>query len=671
MVAVDHEAVHGTRLDSHKKQIRLLQILPRHHRPSQDLGNSDDDTVHCQMFKTCLGEDDPRPPLFNALSYAWGNPSNVTNMVVNETTMTVTSNLESALRHLRDHHIWTTSGFPLWVDAVCINQEDAEERDDQVDMMGDIYRRAHRVLAWLGEGDSDTDWLVPLLGDRGFREQVKKADMEADFAPGAVVVRAAVILMYDLFRRAWWERLWVSQEIILAEQDPVLLFGSKHVSWANYTLTADHLEAVERRIGISKEYIAAENALIDVQSHSDSRFICNKSDNRFPGFAWKELDQFRATMRTVGFIPMCTLYTEGRFVEAFATKKADFVYALRGLLPVEEQQLIQVEYSKPHMQVFHDAMIVAWTSSFGSDDVGEMPARLNFRRANSDEVDDVPSWVPDLSQQRRTRPFMGSGESWKTTDLQLSADKQVLTLRGIYFDAVSETCSVRFEWFKPAFLGLSVSLAKLGDLKQAAHITSAALGRRIPPSDPLHAMSEFRDFEQGRFHLQRLLVGFGFLDFSGAQNESTWLWRGLWDQLLSLVEAEGDPNDPVAAFLALGQYAEEELRRRPVTLTTQFCVAQFFHKLKLQLDGTAVFTTRAGFIGVGPGHMQSGDRIVFPFGMKWPFVVRPLHPERTGNHEYKMIGVVDIPELSDMDRRERLDQAFEGGLFEEIDIHLK
>lgn len=667
MVAVDHEAVHGTRLDSHKKQIRLLQILPRHHRPSQDLGNSDDDTVHCQMFKTCLDEDDPRPPLFNALSYAWGNPSNVTNIVVNETTMTVTSNLESALRHLRDHHIWTTSGFPLWVDAVCINQEDAEERDDQVDMMGDIYRRAHRVLAWLGEGDSDTDWLVPLLGDRGFREQVKKADMEADFAPGAVVVRAAVILMYDLFRRAWWERLWVSQEIILAEQDPVLLFGSKFISWADYTLTADHLETIERRISKSKEYIAAANALIDVQSHSDSPFICNRRDNQFPGFALHVLDRFRVTMRTVGSIPMCTLYTKGRFVEAFATQKADFVYALRGLLPVEEQQLIQVEYSKPHMQVFHDAMIVAWTSSLGSDDVGEMPARLDFRRANSDEVDDVPSWVPNLSQQRGPRRFVGFGESWKTIDLQLSADTQVLTLRGIYFDAVAETCFVRFEWRETAFL--EVAVANLGDLKQAAHITSAALGRRIPPSDPLHAMSEFRDFEQAHLHVQRLLLDFDIFDFYGAQHESEWLWRGLWDKLLSLMEAEGDPNDPVAAVLALGQYAKEELRRRPIGVTAQFCVAQFFSTLRSQLEGATVFTTRAGFIGLGPRHMQSGDRIVFPFGMRWPFVVRPLHPERTGTHEYKMIGVADIPELSD--RRERLDRAFEGGLFEEIDIHLK
>lgn len=166
IVAVDHEAIHGTRLDPSKKQIRLLQIFPRNLHPPQDPGDPDDDTVYCQMFKTCLDENDPRPPVFNALSYAWGIPDNLANIVINGKATSVRSNLESALCHLRDYHVWATRGFPLWVDALCINQEDDEERNNQVEMMGDIYLGAHRVLAWLGEGDVDTYWLVPSLRDR-------------------------------------------------------------------------------------------------------------------------------------------------------------------------------------------------------------------------------------------------------------------------------------------------------------------------------------------------------------------------------------------------------------------------------------------------------------------------------------------------------------------------
>ncbi|KAJ0103856.1 hypothetical protein J7T55_001226 [Diaporthe amygdali] len=138
IVLTDHAAVHGARLDSSKKQIRLLQILPLEadHDPK-------DEIVHCRMFKTFLNDFDPS---FNALSYTWGSPDEQTNIVVNETTVSVTTNLESALRHLRDYHLNTTCGFPLWVDAICINQDDTEEQNSQVGSMKE------QLVCCLGSG---------------------------------------------------------------------------------------------------------------------------------------------------------------------------------------------------------------------------------------------------------------------------------------------------------------------------------------------------------------------------------------------------------------------------------------------------------------------------------------------------------------------------------------
>lgn len=43
--------------------------------------------------------------------------------------------------------------LPIWIDALCINQQDVLERGHQVDMMGVIYRGAQRVIAWLGTPD--------------------------------------------------------------------------------------------------------------------------------------------------------------------------------------------------------------------------------------------------------------------------------------------------------------------------------------------------------------------------------------------------------------------------------------------------------------------------------------------------------------------------------------
>jgi hypothetical protein len=61
----------------------------------------------------------------------------------------VTVNLRDILQ--RVHH--KSSERFLWADAVCINQEDLEERGQQVKMMGSIFRNVNHVAAWLGEED--------------------------------------------------------------------------------------------------------------------------------------------------------------------------------------------------------------------------------------------------------------------------------------------------------------------------------------------------------------------------------------------------------------------------------------------------------------------------------------------------------------------------------------
>jgi hypothetical protein len=84
-------------------------------------------------------------PSFTALSYCWGDPQDLLPITVNSTTVFVTRNLESGLRELR------SKGFrDLWVDALCINQQDSHEKGHQILRMRDIYRHAVSTVAWLG-----------------------------------------------------------------------------------------------------------------------------------------------------------------------------------------------------------------------------------------------------------------------------------------------------------------------------------------------------------------------------------------------------------------------------------------------------------------------------------------------------------------------------------------
>lgn len=658
IVPVDHEAIHGTRLDSNKKQIRLLQLFPHEAPSTQDDHDLDDETVYCRMFKIFLDDFDPRPPLFNALSYTWGRPDDQTNIVVNDATTSVRSNLESALRHLRDYHQNATCGFPLWVDAICIDQEDVEEQNAQVEMMGDIFRRAYRVLPWLGEGDIDTDWLIPLIKDVGFRKEVEQADLVVNFAPGRVLVRAVAVAMEDLCSRSWWSRLWVVQEIMLGKRDPILVIGRESVAWSSHVLMFKLVFPIYGRIGHTTGYHDARTSLY-IRIHPHLPFI---STAKYPGIFVECWDGLRSDIQSKGHSSICALFGRAaNLLRQSATKKPDYVYALRGLFPKEEQRLIAVDYSKTYMQVFHDAMIVVWTSSYSSAAwLAEMVVTLDYRRSNTcGKVHDVPSWVPDLPQQDFANNFTTIRSPSRTPEIQIPSHGKILILRGIYFDTVFETCSVRIG--SSTHDGFWSYDPNMNDLRQAVQCVTAALSRQPPPSSALYGFSGPRYREQNMPHILRTMFdsnGMGYIF------EHEWLVDMMLRKLSVVAVLDFDSAIPI-----LLQSVGEELKQQPIGPTAHYCVNEFLSALGHRLKGNMVFTTGAGSFGVGPGHMEAGDRIVFPFGMSHPFVVRPFDPEHPETHEYTMIGVAEVPDL--VDHFEKLDKALEDGFLEEIDIHLK
>ena len=98
-------------------------------------------------------------PEFYALSYVWGTEGLQAGIICDGRKMSLTRTLGSALQRV----VPWSQGVPLWADAICINQNNIAERNHQVSMMGDIYRRASKVLAYLSrsaeEADkADSDW---------------------------------------------------------------------------------------------------------------------------------------------------------------------------------------------------------------------------------------------------------------------------------------------------------------------------------------------------------------------------------------------------------------------------------------------------------------------------------------------------------------------------------
>ncbi|CAI4219809.1 unnamed protein product [Parascedosporium putredinis] len=103
----------------------------------------DDHPVECELVHTSLKED----PSYAALSYCWDAPQPQHLILCNGQKLSIRHNLFTAL--LQHRH--PENPITLWADAICINQEDLEERGRQVSLMKDIFRRAREVMIWLGE----------------------------------------------------------------------------------------------------------------------------------------------------------------------------------------------------------------------------------------------------------------------------------------------------------------------------------------------------------------------------------------------------------------------------------------------------------------------------------------------------------------------------------------
>jgi Heterokaryon incompatibility protein (HET) len=219
-----------------ESEIRLIELLP---------SEAPTETIKCEMRHVSLA----RPPSYFALSYCWGDQSRQSEICVNSEVISVTRNLVSALLQMRD------SGFTsLWVDAICINQEDREERSAQVTRMSAIYKEASAVVVWLGPASDGSDKVMKML--HGL-EEGKQLPM-LYYQPSNVTQKRSQLTTWaeldDFFARSYWSRLWIVQEIAAASR-VILVCGGHVVEW-------ERMEYLIERLPLELGSAYAEHSLI-------------------------------------------------------------------------------------------------------------------------------------------------------------------------------------------------------------------------------------------------------------------------------------------------------------------------------------------------------------------------------------------------------------------------
>ena len=195
--------------------------------------------IKVSISTTVLTPDNP--PTYEALSYVWGSQKNPLDVKVGSHTITVTRNLAEALRHLR----YKDRPRQLWIDAICVNQQDLEERAHQVKRMADIFRLADRVVVWLGPEKDDSHLAIKILEDLTSHIEVDwstlqmvpaSQDSESHWSERTRALpytNEELLATKELLCRPWFERLWVQQEICLANSHAIVMCGVDVIAWVS------------------------------------------------------------------------------------------------------------------------------------------------------------------------------------------------------------------------------------------------------------------------------------------------------------------------------------------------------------------------------------------------------------------------------------------------------
>jgi hypothetical protein len=161
---------------------------------------------------------------FLALSYVWDDATQKFPILLDGRVFYVTLRLLEALKRLQ-HADYTV---PIWINAICINQAENQEKSQQVQRMGDIYRSAQLVIGMLGPGADNSDTAMKALSFLGqqalnmpdgpsLQERLEQAAqiLPVDTLKPALAFPTAPVVA--LLSRPWWQRIWIVQEVVLAK----------------------------------------------------------------------------------------------------------------------------------------------------------------------------------------------------------------------------------------------------------------------------------------------------------------------------------------------------------------------------------------------------------------------------------------------------------------------
>jgi hypothetical protein len=567
-----------------KREIRILNLSPGVRQ----------DIVICDLRIVDLDE----KPEYEALSYVWGETKDGKNIVVSGHPVVVTSNLYDALVRLR----LPTKKRTLWVDQLCINQWDINEKATQVALMRDIYRSCTHCILWLGEipyGSQNSGFrenhteavfdFIRLLGAPSgpnltalWESDMHQSCICADGTPtlfcdgvNGILARRAFVT-FAMYGNPWWQRIWTLQESALPNSADYV-WGSHSVSREDVIRTVQRLRGDE--IG---------SFPLEFQHH---RKLYTPLLRRL-FYPVHGILRFREG--DDGAMDLCM-----RWRHRQATDPRDKIYALLGLLPAHVLPSAQpCSYSVPTSLLFANVTLDLIRSE---NDLRALVASSELVQVTPE----LPTWAIDFAcsnaigprqlkwwnHSHRYQQFTACGNH--SLQIEAGTESRIITLTGVLFDQVSE---VNEAYIAPDNETLDASrlVEVIADAKSLF---------------PEHRSSTRNPYGQLRYSaLWRTMIGDLLMDEfpierAKVTHEADW-------EALSKVLHRGE-------------------------LESTFNV--LYESLGGMVPNHAFFITKMGYIGMGPPGTLSGDQVWVFYGGKVPFIMRRSNvnggdDERRGMH---------------------------------------
>ncbi|KAJ4349358.1 uncharacterized protein N0V89_007972 [Didymosphaeria variabile] len=356
----------------------------------------------------------------------FGGPLPSGKIVCNDSELTVGGELFRALRYIRDDE----TPRRIWIDAVCINQDDLQERAELVKIMGQIYQNASMVRVWLGDTTGEEHKLGQTL--RGLQEIFtdcgESSDDKETLAQRKKLFQSHPewksinwYALADFFDRAWFERIWVVQELANAK-NAIIQIGRYLIHW----------DAMEKVIALLRHYGGNDHI-----PHTSGFERAN------------EVRRLRETRQSGRLVSEAELPSKLNALREFkSTMPMDKIYGLLGLM--DPAISIEVNYAKSAESLFTD--LAVRYLQHGCMDMLYYCSELHQPTSLS-----LPSWVPDWTRQRWTRPFLMRGlPSHATGDTRfqpsVDPDGQTIRLRGRLLDKillVNDQAEIPVDQFEP------------------------------------------------------------------------------------------------------------------------------------------------------------------------------------------------------------------------------